>query len=135
MARAGQKLKLECQVAGNPKPELIWLLNNKPVKETPDCKTSFDGVVASLVISEAFPKNAGQYTLIATNIAGDAQTSSNVSVKGRIPAETSDSEIPSDVDVEPVKPMVQQALHDVEHNEGESVRLDCIIVGQPEPEV
>lgn len=55
--------------------------------------------------------------------------------QGRIPTETSDSEITSDLDAEPVKPSVQLPLKDFEVNEGESVRLDCIIVGHPEPEV
>lgn len=38
MARAGQKFKLECQVTGNPTPTITWFHNNKPVKETPDCR-------------------------------------------------------------------------------------------------
>lgn len=55
--------------------------------------------------------------------------------QGRIPTETSDSEVTSDVDVEPVKPSVQLALKDTTVTEGQSARLDCVIVGQPEPEV
>lgn len=39
-------------------------------------------------------------------------------------------------DVEPVKPYFSQLLKtNVEAVEGTCVRLDCIIVGQPEPEV
>ncbi|KAG0730306.1 Muscle M-line assembly protein unc-89 [Chionoecetes opilio] len=135
MARAGQKFKLECQVTGLPAPTVTWFHNNKPVKETPDCKIAFDGSVATLVMAEAFPKNAGMYTVVAKNSAGEGKTSANVSVKGRIPTETSDSEVTSDVDVEPVKPSVQLALKDTTVTEGQSGRLDCVIVGQPEPEV
>ena len=40
MARAGQKFKLECQVTGLPTPTVTWFHNNKPAKETPDCKVS-----------------------------------------------------------------------------------------------
>ena len=54
-------------------------------------------------------------------------------VKGRLPTETSDSELASDM--EPIKPSIQMALKDTVAKEGENVRLDCIIVGQPEPEV
>lgn len=32
-------------------------------------------------MSEAFPKNAGTYTVVAKNSAGEAQCSANVSVK------------------------------------------------------
>ncbi|KAK7077497.1 hypothetical protein SK128_026425 [Halocaridina rubra] len=135
MARAGQKFKLECHVLGTPTPTVAWFHNNKLVKETPDCKLGFDGRVATLVMSEAFPKNAGTYTVVAKNSAGEAQCSANVSVKGRIPTETSDSEVTSDVDIEPVKPTIQLALKDTTIKEGKPARLDCVIVGQPEPEV
>ncbi len=36
MVRAGQKLRLECGVAGKPFPNLIWLHNEKPLKELPN---------------------------------------------------------------------------------------------------
>uniref|UniRef100_A0A182UHM8 Ig-like domain-containing protein n=1 Tax=Anopheles melas TaxID=34690 RepID=A0A182UHM8_9DIPT len=88
---------------------------------------------AQLVIDEAFLKDAGVYTLTAKNIAGEQCCSCNVVVKGRLPNETSDSELASDM--EPVKPAVQLPLRDVSVFEGKPVRLDCVIVGQPEPEV
>lgn len=71
--------------------------------------------------------------MTATNISGEASSVCSVSVKGRLPNETSDSEIASDM--EPVKPSIQLPLKDVTVNEGSRVRLDCVIVGQPEPEV
>lgn len=88
-----------------------------------------------MVIDEAFLKDAGVYTLTAKNIAGERSCSCNVVVKGRLPNETSDSELASASDMEPVKPSVQLQLKDVAVFEGKPVRLDCVIVGQPEPEV
>lgn len=38
MARAGQKIKLECEVSGLPLPILTWSHNGKPVKETRELK-------------------------------------------------------------------------------------------------
>jgi hypothetical protein len=93
----------------------------------------YDDKKATLVVNEAFPKDAGVYVVLAKNIAGEATSSCNVSVKGRLPTETSDSELASDM--EPVKPAVQLSLKDVSVFEGQQVRLECIIVGQPEPEV
>lgn len=86
-----------------------------------------------MVIPEAFPKDAGVYIVTAKNLAGEAYSSCNVSVKGRLPNETSDSELASDM--EPVKPSVQLPLKDISVFEGKPVRLDCVIVAQPEPEV
>lgn len=71
--------------------------------------------------------------MTASNIAGEAVSACNVSVKGRLPTETSDSELASDM--EPIKPSIQLALKDLSVFEGKRVRLDCVIVGQPEPEV
>lgn len=93
-----------------------------------------DGGRSSLVISEAFAKDAGCYTVVAKNEAGEATVSCNVSVKGRLPHETSDSEFACS-DMEPVVPKIQMPLKDLKVQEGHSVRLDCVIVGQPEPEV
>lgn len=87
----------------------------------------------TLIIDEAFLKDAGTYTLIARNNSGEATTECNVVVKGLIPVETSDSEVASDLEL--IKPSVQLPLKDISVFEGKTVRLDCIIVGQPEPEV
>ncbi|CAG0878667.1 unnamed protein product [Darwinula stevensoni] len=54
-------------------------------------------------------------------------------VEGRLPVETSDSELASDL--EPVKPVIKQTLPDTTVKEGDQVVLECIITGQPEPEV
>lgn len=53
--------------------------------------------------------------------------------QGRLPTETSDSEMASDI--EPVKPAIQMQLKNTRVDEGSPVKLDCIITGQPEPEV
>ncbi|CAD1476295.1 unnamed protein product, partial [Heterotrigona itama] len=134
MGRAGQRVKLECEAKGNPMPSLTWYHDGKPIEETMNVKTQTDAGRASLVISEAFAKDAGCYTVVAKNNAGEATVSCNVSVKGWLPHETSDSEFACS-DMEPVVPKIQMPLKDLKVQEGLSVRLDCVIVGQPEPEV
>ena len=70
----------------------------------------------------------------AKSDAGEATVSCNVSVKGRLPHETSDSELACS-DMEPVVRRFQMQLKDLNAQERRTVRLDCVIVGQPEPEV
>ncbi|XP_058980466.1 uncharacterized protein LOC101894461 isoform X1 [Musca domestica] len=130
MARVGQKVKLEALIGGIPRPEIYWLHNGKQYFPR-DVKYEYGRV--TLIIPQAYPNDAGVYVLTAKNLAGEAYSSCNVIVKGRLPNETSDSEMASDM--EPVKPTVQLSLKDVSIVEGKPVRLDCIIVGQPEPEV
>uniref|UniRef100_A0A182VN58 Ig-like domain-containing protein n=1 Tax=Anopheles merus TaxID=30066 RepID=A0A182VN58_ANOME len=132
MARVGQKIRLEAKVSGTPQPELMWTHDGKHFTNR-EVKFYYENGRAQLVIDEAFLKDAGVYTLTAKNIAGEQCCSCNVVVKGRLPNETSDSELASDM--EPVKPAVQLPLRDVSVFEGKPVRLDCVIVGQPEPEV
>jgi len=38
MARAGQKIKLECTVKGIPTPSVMWTQDGKPIKETRELK-------------------------------------------------------------------------------------------------
>lgn len=40
MARAGQKIKLECEISGLPPPTLTWTHNGKPLKEARETKVS-----------------------------------------------------------------------------------------------
>ncbi|XP_033242192.1 titin-like isoform X7 [Drosophila miranda] len=130
MARVGQKIKLEAVVSGIPRPDICWVHNGKPFQPR-DAKYEYGRV--TLIIPQAYPNDAGSYVLSAKNLAGEAYTSCNVIVKGRLPNETSDSEMASDI--EPIKPAVHLPLKDVSIFEGKPVRLDCVIVGQPEPEV
>nr|XP_033332552.1 uncharacterized protein LOC117223969 isoform X8 [Megalopta genalis] len=134
MGRAGQRVKLECKATGNPLPTFTWYHDGRPVEETMNIKIQTDGGQASLIVAEAFAKDAGCYTVTARNDAGEATVSCNVSVKGRLPQETSDSELACS-DMEPVVPKIQMPLKDLRAQEGRSVRLDCVIVGQPEPEL
>ncbi|XP_067210497.1 uncharacterized protein zormin isoform X3 [Linepithema humile] len=135
MARAGQKVKLECEASGDPVPELIWSHDGKPIEETKYHKIQTDGARTSLIITEAFPKDAGCYTVIAKNKVGETTVSCTVSVKGRLLHETSESDLVVCSDTEPVVPKFHLSLRDLKIQEGQSARLDCVIVGQPEPEV
>lgn len=93
----------------------------------------YDNERVTLLIPEAFPKDAGLYVLCAKNLAGLAYTSCNVCVKGRQPNDLSDTEMA--VNSEPVKPTVQLPLRDISALEAQCVQLDCVITGNPEPEV
>jgi len=87
-----------------------------------------------LIITEAFPKDAGSYTVTASNEIGKATVTCTVSVKERLLHETSESNFVSS-DMESIVPKFQLPLQDLKIQEGQSARLDCVIVGQPEPEV
>ncbi|XP_018309582.1 uncharacterized protein [Mycetomoellerius zeteki] len=134
MVRTGQKVKLECEANGDPIPKLIWTHDEKLIEESEYHKIQIDGARTSLIITEAFPKDAGSYAVIASNEIGKTTTSCTVSVKGHLPHETSESELVCS-DIKPIVLKFQLPLQNLEIQEGRSARLDCVIVGQPEPEV
>ncbi|XP_018397085.1 PREDICTED: muscle M-line assembly protein unc-89-like, partial [Cyphomyrmex costatus] len=134
MARAGQRVKLECKVNGDSIPKLIWTHDGKLIEESKYHKIQTDGTQTSLIITEAFPKNAGFYTVTASNEIGKATVSCTVSVKGCLLHKTSECELVCS-DMEPIVPKIQLPLQNLEIQEGQSARLDCVIVGHPEPEV
>lgn len=108
--------------------EIQRYLNQQFFFQVPDNRGKIN-----LIIPEAYPKDAGTYTLTIRTVHGEASSSCQVSVKGILPNETSDSEIASDL--EPIKPSISLPLKDQTVGEGTNVHLNCVIVGQPEPEV
>ncbi|CAG0882791.1 unnamed protein product [Cyprideis torosa] len=137
MARAGQRLKLECHIQGNPAPTIQWKHGGRVLRETGNLTLCYVDGRACLEIREAFPSDAGTYVLVAKNRNGEATSSALVSVKGQLPAETSDSEVPTeDGDKEPCRPAIGTNLPpDLLLQEGSPLLLECFVSGQPDPEV
>lgn len=64
---------------------------------------------------------------------GNSVSTGTLTVKGRLPEESSDTDLAEEM--EPARPVLQVPLKDQSVFEGKKVRLDCVIVAQPEPEV
>lgn len=72
------------QVNGLPNPELMWLVNGKPIY--PDMYHRMlvrENGVHSLVIDPVKQKDAGTYTCIASNKAGQSSFSLELKVVGK----------------------------------------------------
>lgn len=86
--------------------------------------------MTSLEISEIYPEDSGNYTVVARNLGGETRTSCLLTVEGVFTASE-----PETTDHEPTKPRITQNLVNKEVLEGSRARLDCVIVAYPEPEV
>jgi titin len=130
---AGHHILLECLVGGSPRPELQWSHNGKILRKNPTAGIDlfYEGNRAALKIGHAFLKYAGQYVCKARNIAGEATSTSSVTVKP-ITVETSDNEAAVENEF---KPAFQVPLENMTVAEGDDCTLECVIVGRPEPEV
>ncbi|KAK5882092.1 hypothetical protein CesoFtcFv8_020715 [Champsocephalus esox] len=119
LAHEGRLCRLDCKVSGLPNPELMWLVNGRPIY--PDLLHKMlvrENGVHSLVIDPLTQNDAGTYTCIASNKAG--QSSFNLELKV-IEKEMKHS------------PEFVEKLQNMGIPEGTPVRLECRVVGMPPP--
>ncbi|KAL1775484.1 hemicentin-1 isoform X4 [Sigmodon hispidus] len=74
----GQSLILECKAAGNPPPILTWLKDGVPVKASDNIRIEAGGKM--LEILSALEVDRGQYTCVATSMAGEREIKYEVDV-------------------------------------------------------
>lgn len=83
----GDKIKFTARVVGNPMPEeVVWYHDEKPISDNPDFHMEYDKTTGDTVlfIGELFPQDRGSYTCLAKNIYGQAITSANLTVEGKL---------------------------------------------------
>ncbi|NXK03379.1 PALLD protein, partial [Herpetotheres cachinnans] len=86
----GNRVLLECRVAGNPVPDVRWFCEGKELQNSPDIQIhSGSGGLHSLIIAEAFEDDTGRYTCLASNCIGSDSTSAEIFIEG---ASSTDSE-------------------------------------------
>ncbi|KHN76379.1 Muscle M-line assembly protein unc-89 [Toxocara canis] len=123
----GCRFEFAARVEGEPTPHIQWLKDGRDVKDNVDYRQAYTNGVATLTIEETFVEDTATYTVRAENGAGKAESSAQLIVKSR-------SEMGSQFEEEG-KPRFVRQLQNVSVNEGEPARLDCVVVGFPEPKV
>ncbi|KAH0618306.1 hypothetical protein JD844_017377 [Phrynosoma platyrhinos] len=109
----GQQLTLSCVLlAGNPIPERKWIKNSMVVVQTPYINVRSDG---SLHLERVQLQDAGDYTCMASNVAGTHNKTTAVSVF--------------------VLPIIQHGQQIFNTIEGISVTLPCKASGVPKPSI
>ncbi|XP_037533776.1 myopalladin [Nematolebias whitei] len=119
MAHEGKLCRLDCKVSGLPSPELMWLVNGRPIY--PDLLHRMlvrENGVHSLVIDPLTQNDAGTYTCIASNKAG--QSSFNLELK------VVEKEMKQ-------PPQFVEKLQNMGIPEGIPIRLECRVAGTPPP--
>ncbi|PVD21525.1 hypothetical protein C0Q70_17323 [Pomacea canaliculata] len=110
--RIAEKVTLDCSVAGDPVPQILWTKNGRPVTLSERVRQLDNG---SLVIYNLLTSDAGQYKCIAINDAGTSEAQSIITVNS-----------------EPqflIEPKSQTV------DEGQTVTFDCTAQGQPPPDM
>ncbi|XP_043375259.1 myopalladin [Dermochelys coriacea] len=119
VAHEGRLCRLDCKVSGLPTPDLMWLLNGKPV--LPDSTHKMlvrETGVHSLLIDPLIQNDAGTYTCIATNKTGQNSFSLELSVVAKEVKRA---------------PAFLEKLQNCGVPEGHPVRLEGRVIGMPPP--
>uniref|UniRef100_A0A8C6FV49 Palladin n=1 Tax=Moschus moschiferus TaxID=68415 RepID=A0A8C6FV49_MOSMO len=117
----GRLCRMDCKVSGLPTPDLTWLLDGKPVRQDSAHKMLVrENGVHSLVIEPVSARDAGVYTCVATNRAGQNSFSLELVVAAK----------------EAHKPPVfLEKLQNTGVADGYPVRLECRVSGAPPPQI
>ncbi|XP_053730689.1 myopalladin [Synchiropus splendidus] len=119
LGHEGGLCRLDCKVSGLPSPELMWLVNGRPIYPDQYHKMLVrENGMHSLVIDPVTQKDAGTYTCIASNKAGQSSFSLDLTV---VEKETKHP------------PRFVEKLQNMGIPEGTPVRLECRVQGMPPP--
>ncbi|GFS02464.1 titin, partial [Elysia marginata] len=155
----GTDVTFVCKVTGRPRPKIAWYKDGKRIRRGPryDIKYSMDGY-CTLRIKAGLPSDTGHYTVLAVNSVGKTTCSAqlfvdavgNIDATSFVSPETlskilrrdsvRDARRPSPEEEGGVyetvsKPQFKRIPTDVEIREGNPVRMDCLVVGRPVPEL
>ncbi|XP_067838552.1 palladin isoform X2 [Heptranchias perlo] len=117
----GKLCRMDCKVSGLPTPDLIWQLNGNQIRSDSSHKMLVrENGVHSLVIEPATARDAGIYTCIATNRAGQNCFSLELLVAAKQMVRA---------------PVFIEKLQNTGVAEGYPVRLECRVSGVPYPQI
>lgn len=70
----GERLTLQCQVAGDPEPQVSWYKDGKKLESNDFVDLKYKYGLATLKIEEVYPEDAGEYKCIAKNYVNSTET-------------------------------------------------------------
>lgn len=144
IARDGDTVQFQCQVEGVPRPQITWFRQTAIIKHSEDFQIYYsEDNVATLIIKEVFPEDAGSFTCVAKNSAGSASTTTELVVE----QSTSDHEFTyisrksvskesslADI-LEGIPPTFFQKPNAHCIPEYSTVEIDCGMIALPEPHI
>ncbi|XP_034169508.2 palladin isoform X3 [Pangasianodon hypophthalmus] len=121
IVQEGRLCRMDCKVSGLPTPDLIWQLNGHTIRPDSSHKMLVrENGVHSLVIEPVTSRDAGVYTCIASNRAGQNSFSLELIVAAKEMHKA---------------PSFIEKLQNTSVAEGYPVRLECRVSGVPFPQI
>lgn len=81
--RAGQAVKFDVDVKGEPPPTIQWIFARKPLENSPRIKIENEDYNTKIAISDTTRKDTGTYTIVAENVNGKDEAPVEVIVLGK----------------------------------------------------
>ena len=142
----GYTIQFECKVDGIPRPQIAWFRQTAIIKPSQDFQMYYDeDNVATLIIREVFPEDAGMFTCVAKNSAGYASSTTELIVETPLSDHGSDatclsrrsmSRESSLADIlEGIPPTFSKKPRAQCVDEVVNVILECRLVAVPEPDI
>ncbi|KAL4216906.1 myosin light chain kinase [Mactra antiquata] len=105
----GDKLVLETEVTGKPRPSLKWFKDNEELGSSQDIRMEFKEGKGRLIMDNLDLVEGSKFTCVAKNIAGEDETVANVNISGSTELR------------EP--PIFTRELQDIQANDGDRVEM------------
>ena len=145
-AHDGSTVQFECKVEGIPRPQITWFRQTAIIKPSQDFEMFYnEDNVATLIIKEVFPEDAGTFTCVAKNSAGFASSTTELIVELPLSDHGTDTTglsrkslsresslgdiLEGIVPIFSKKPLAQCV------DEGTDVTFECRLIAVPEPTV
>lgn len=114
----GKPARIECQISGQPKPNVEWFKDSEKVKETKRVKLETDDEKFSLNFKATELEDEGDYKCVARNEFGSVSTNAELLVNEAL-----------------AKPDFKDKMKNITVQAGRVARFDVCVTGTPNPEV
>uniref|UniRef100_A0A914RBS0 Ig-like domain-containing protein n=1 Tax=Panagrolaimus davidi TaxID=227884 RepID=A0A914RBS0_9BILA len=121
----GSRFQFAARIEAEPEPKITWTKDGMDVKTNVDYRQSFLNGTATLTIEETFIEDSATYKIRVENPLGSAESSARLTVKSKSQLGGPEAQ----------KPHFVKQLQNVTVSEGETAKLDCVVIAQPEPKI
>ncbi|KAH9503917.1 Muscle M-line assembly protein unc-89 [Bulinus truncatus] len=118
--KEGISVPFVCSVTGAAR--ISWFKDGTVLPASADVQQTYDGQDAQLILNDVLLSDGACYECVASNDCGDASTSCTLTVR-------------EDISEDTVVPMFLTRFSDVKAFGGDTLLLDCEVIGSPEPNI
>ncbi|XP_053624068.1 titin homolog isoform X6 [Plodia interpunctella] len=136
-AHEGDTVIIQCEVVGDPKPDVYWLrdfLKPEYYRDASHFKRVGAGPEYRFEIPHAKLDYTGAYSVVAKNVHGEAKAIISLQILAKDPTVSDDMHNVRYGRVE-VIPRFERELTDLLCHDGDAIEFECRVSGHPEPDI